>query len=183
MLKQFACRLATNFRKQFVSRRTHRSIPKLFAGRLAINFRKQFLSRTVCLVEDSPIQCSNCLLADWRRIFANSFSRGGPPFQYQKCLQADCRLIFANSLSRGGLPYSMFKLFACRLATNFRKQFLSRTVCLVEDSPIQCSNYLLAECRLATNFCKQFVSRRTPQFTPRFIYPPASSIVGHRLIQ
>ena len=120
MLKLFAGRLATNFRKQFVSLGSPQLMIKLFPGRLATNFRKQFVSRrtqqfsaqtvswptidefsqTVCLMKDPAIQCSNCLLADWRRILANSLSREGP-------------------------RNYMHKQFAGRQATNFRKQFVS----------------------------------------------------------
>ena len=81
-------------------------------------------SQTVCLVKNPATQCSNCLLADWRRIFAVCLVKD-PGIRCSNCLLADGRLIFANSLSRERPRDSMIKLFDWQQATSFRKQFVS----------------------------------------------------------
>jgi hypothetical protein len=93
---------------------------KLFAGQI-----RDELSQTVCLVKDPAIQCSNCLQADWRRIFANSLSRGGPRNSMLTMFAERQATNFRKHFVSRGTPQLMIKLFSGRLATNFRKQFVS----------------------------------------------------------
>ena len=119
MLKLFACRLETNFRKQFASRLTL----QINAQTVCLPTGDEF-SRTVCLAKDPAILCSNCLLADWWRIFANSLSREGPHNSILKLFAGRPASNF-RSLCPGGPRNSLLKLFADRLAINFREQIVS----------------------------------------------------------
>jgi hypothetical protein len=99
MLKLFFGRQATNFRKQFVSRGT----PQFNAQTVCLQTGDEFSQTVNCLAKDPPFNAqtvcfptgdefsqtvclakrpanhrSNCFLADWRRIFADSLSREGP---------------------------------------------------------------------------------------------------------